>query len=68
MANRGPSKIIDNYCLRTLIKNSLFRALKQGWNLAKIPMKKKAAIVSHTILTVIIFSLNACFQTEPGKN
>jgi len=63
----APLEIVDNYCLRSLIENSLFRELKQGWNLAKIPMKKKSAVVSHTILTVIMYSLNACFQTELGK-
>lgn len=63
----NPLKIIDDYCLRSLIENSLFRELKQGWNIAKIPMKKKAAVISHTILTVIMYSLNACFQTELGR-
>ena len=62
-----PLKIIDSYCLRSLIENTLFRELKQGWNLAKIPMKKKAAVASHTTLTLIMYSLNACFQTELGK-
>lgn len=62
-----PLKIIDNYSLRSLIENTVFRELKQGWNLAKIPMKKKNAIVSHTILTLIMYSLNACFQTKLGK-
>ena len=62
-----PIKIIDNYCLRSLIENTLFRELKQGWNLTKIPMKKKAAVTSHTILTLIMYSLNACFQTKLGK-
>jgi len=62
-----PLKIVDNYCLRSLIENTLFRELKQGWNLAKIPMKKKSAIVSHTILTLIMYSLNACFQTKLGR-
>ena len=62
-----PLKIIDDYCLRSLIENKLFRELKQGWNLTKIPMKKKAAVTSHTILTLIMYSLNACFQTKLGK-
>ena len=62
-----PLKIIDDYCLRSLIENKLFRELKQGWNLAKIPMKNKAAVASHTTLTLIMYSLNACFQTELGK-
>ena len=56
-----PLKIIDNYSLRSLIENTIFRELKQGWNLAKIPMKGKSAIVSHTILTLLMYSLNACF-------
>ena len=63
----NPLKIIDDYCLRSLIENTLFRELKQGWNLAKIPMKNKAAVISHTTLTLIMYSLNACFQTELGK-
>ena len=62
-----PLKIIDNYSLRSLIENTVFRELKQGWNLSKIPMKKKSAIVSHTILTLIMYSLNACFQTKLGR-
>lgn len=62
-----PLKIVDNYCLRSLIENTVFRELKQGWNLSKIPMKKKSAIVSHTILTLIMYSLNACFQTKLGR-
>ena len=62
-----PLKIIDDYSLRSLIENKLFRELKQGWNLARIPMKKKAAVTSHAILTLIMYSLNACFHTELGK-
>jgi hypothetical protein len=63
----APLNIVDNYSLRSLIENSLFRELKQGWNLEKIPMKKKSAVVAHAMLTVIMYSLNACFQTELGK-
>ena len=63
-----PLKIIDNYSLRSLIENTVFRELKQGWNLAKIPMKKKSVVVSHTILTLIMYSLNACFQTKLGRS
>ena len=62
-----PLRIIDNYSLRSLIENTVFRELKQGWNLTKIPMKKKNAIVSHTILTLLMYSLNACFQTKLGR-
>lgn len=62
-----PLKIIEGYSLRSLIENKLFRELKQGWNLQKIPMKKKSAVVSHTILTLIMYSLNACFHTDIGR-
>ena len=30
-------------------------------------MKKRSAILSHTILTLILYSLNACFHTKLGK-
>jgi len=62
-----PLKIIEGYSLRSLIENKVFRELKQGWNLGKIPMKKKSAVVSHIILTLIMYSLNACFQTDLGR-
>lgn len=62
-----PLKIIDDYSLRSLIENKVFRELKQGWNIAKVPMKKKNAVISHTILTLIMYSLNSCFHTKLGK-
>lgn len=42
-----PLKIIDDCSLRSLIENKVFRELKQGWNIAKVPMKKKM-LLSHT--------------------
>jgi hypothetical protein len=63
-----PLFIIEKYSLRSLIENVLFRELKQGWNLERIPMKKKSAVVSHIMLTLVIYSLNACFQTDRGRS
>jgi hypothetical protein len=63
-----PLLTIDKYSLRSLIENVLFRELKQGWNLERIPMKKKSAVVSHIMLTLVIYSLNACFQTDRGRS
>lgn len=62
-----PLKIIEDYSLRSLIGNKVFRELKQSWNLAKIPMKKKNAVISHIILTLIMYLLSACFQTDLGR-
>jgi hypothetical protein len=30
-------------------------------------MKKKYAVVSHIILTLVMYSLNLCYQTEEGR-
>ncbi|MCX6383038.1 MAG: transposase [Actinobacteria bacterium] len=64
---KNPCAVVDYYDDRSLIENRLFRELKQGWNITKIPMKKKSAVISHTILTLVMYSLNACYQTEEGK-
>ena len=58
--------VAEFYDKRSEIENRLFRELKQGWNITKIPMKKKSAVVSHIILTLVMYSLNACYQTEEG--
>jgi hypothetical protein len=64
---KNPGTVVDYYDDRSLIENCLFRELKQGWNITKIPMKKKSAVISHIILTIVMYSLNACYQTEEGK-
>jgi hypothetical protein len=64
---KNPCYVIDHYDARSLIENCLFRELKQGWNITKIPMKKKSAVISHIILTIVMYSINACYQTEEGK-
>lgn len=67
LAVNEPLKIFDKYELRSLIENRGFRELKQGWKLGKIPMKKEQSVRSHALLTLTIYSLNACFQTKRGK-
>lgn len=62
-----PLQIIDCYDLRSLIENKGFRELKQGWMIGHFPMKSEAAARSHTLLTLTMYSLNACFQTQRGK-
>jgi hypothetical protein len=64
---KNPCDVVDYYDDRSLIENRLFRELKQGWNITKIPMKKKSAVISHIILTLVMYSLNSCYQTEEGK-
>ncbi|MCL4416210.1 MAG: transposase [Actinobacteria bacterium] len=64
---KNPCSVVDYYDERSLIENCLFRELKQGWNITKIPMKKKSAVISHIILTLVMYSLNCCYQTEEGK-
>ena len=64
---KNPCIVVEHYDNRSLIENRLFRELKQGYNITKIPMKKKSAVISHTILTLIMYSLNCCYQTEEGK-
>ena len=64
---KDPLAVADFYDKRSEIENRLFRELKQGWNITKIPMKKKSAVVSHIILTLVMYSLNVCYQTEEGK-
>ena len=64
---KNPCTVADYYDNRSLIENCLFRELKQGHNITKIPMKKKSAVISHTILTLVMYSLNCCYQTEEGR-
>lgn len=63
-----PLDIVNKYDLRSLIENCCFRELKQGWNLGKFCKKTFEAIRSHSILTAVLFSLNAAFQSQQGKS
>jgi len=62
-----PLAVMDSYDLRSLIENKGFRELKQGWHLEKFPVKKEAAVRAHVILTLLMYGLNAAYQTERGQ-
>jgi Transposase DDE domain len=62
-----PLRILDLYDLRSLIENTAFRELKQGWHLAAFPKRSLAAARAHIFLTVILFSLVNAFCTQRGQ-
>lgn len=63
-----PLEVLEEYTLRALIENQLFRELKQGWNLEAYPKKTLRAVVSHVLLTVTLFSLCNAYRTEVGDD
>jgi hypothetical protein len=63
-----PLAIIDLYDLRSLIENTLFRELKQGWFLTAFPKKSAAAVRGHVYLTILIFNLTNAFRTDTGQD
>ena len=62
-----PLSILDKYALRSLIENQGFRELKQGWHINKFPGKKESVVRAHTILTLVMYAINAAYQTERGQ-
>jgi hypothetical protein len=64
---RAPLAVLDLYDLRSLIENTAFRELKQGWNLGRFPKKTLAAVRGHVILTLLTFTLTNAFHTEAGQ-
>jgi len=63
-----PLAIIDLYDLRSLIENTLFRELKQGWFLGVFPKKSAAAVRGHVYLTILVFNLTNAFRTHTGQD
>jgi hypothetical protein len=61
-----PLAVLDLYDLRSLIENTAFRELKQGWCLECYPKKTAAAVRGHVLLTVLTFTLVNAFQTRQG--
>jgi hypothetical protein len=59
--------VLDLYDLRSLIENTLFRELKQGWFLGRFPKKTAYAVRSHVFLTLTIFNLTNAYRTETGQ-
>jgi hypothetical protein len=63
-----PLTIIDLYDLRSLIENTLFRELKQGWFLGVFPKKSADAVRGHVYLTILVFNLTNAFRTHTGQD
>jgi hypothetical protein len=63
-----PLVAIDLYDLRSLIENTLFRELKQGWFLGVFPKKTADAVRGHVYLTILVFNLTNAFRTHVGQD
>jgi hypothetical protein len=62
-----PLDVLDRYDLRSLIENTAFRELKQGWYLESYPKKTEAAVRGHVFVTLVTFTLANAFQTAQGQ-
>jgi hypothetical protein len=62
-----PLAVLDLYDLRSLIENTAFRELKQGWCLESYPKKTAAAVRGHVLLTLLTFTLANAFHTQQGQ-
>lgn len=63
-----PLEILDKYDLRSLIENTTFRELKQGWLINKIPKKTERAVTAHALLTVCMYNFTNAYRTERGQD
>ena len=63
----SPLTILDLYDLRSLIENTAFRELKQGWCLESYPKKTEEAVRAHVVLTLLTFTLANAFATKNGQ-
>jgi len=64
----APLTVIDLYDLRSLIENTLFRELKQGWFLGVFPKKTADAVRGHVYLTILAFNLTNAFRTHVSQD
>ncbi len=62
-----PLVVVDAYDLRSLIENTAFRELKQGWYLESYPKKTAEAVRGHVFLTLVTFTLANAFRTKQGQ-
>ncbi|MBA4376482.1 MAG: hypothetical protein C0401_09970 [Anaerolinea sp.] len=63
-----PLAVIDLYDLRSLIENTLFRELKQGWFIGHFPKKTADAVRGHVFLIILVFNLTNAFRTHVGQD
>ncbi|MFA4904815.1 MAG: transposase [Desulfobaccales bacterium] len=68
LAVSDPLKIIDKYDLRSLIENTTFRELKQGWLINKIPKKTERAVTAHALLTLCMYNFTNAYRTDKGQD
>jgi len=59
--------VLDEYGLRSLIENTLFRELKQGWFIGRFPKKTADAVRGHVFLTLTMFNLTNAYRTDTGQ-
>jgi hypothetical protein len=62
-----PLDVLDRYDLRSLIENTAFRELKQGWCLESYPKRTEDAVRGHVYLTLVTFTLANAFRTQQGQ-
>lgn len=63
-----PMRILDLYDLRSLIENTAFRELKQGWHLLRFPKRNPQAMRAHLYLTLLCFTLVNAYQSHQGQS
>ncbi len=63
----NPLRVLDLYDLRSLIENTAFRELKQGWHLLAFPKRSWAAARAHVFRTLILFTLVNAFCSQRGQ-
>lgn len=54
--------VFDDYDLRSLIENGIFREGKQPWNLEHAPHKTEAAVIVHITFTLAIMGLATAYR------
>jgi len=62
-----PLRALDLYDLRSLIENTAFRELKQGWHLTAFPARCLSAARAHVYLTLLCFTLVNAYHTHTGQ-
>jgi hypothetical protein len=62
-----PLHSLDLYDLRSLIENTAFRELKQGWHLTAFPKRTLSAARAHVYLTLLCFTLVNAYSTHRGQ-
>lgn len=63
-----PLRILDLYDLRSLIENTAFRELKQGWHLLRFPKRNLAAVRGHVYVTLLCFTVVNAYHSHQGQS